>query len=195
MRIIAGKYKNTPIITETSRIKLDVRKIRPTTEKLRAAVFNILPNFFDESHNEVLNGKKVLDVCCGVGSFGLECLSRGAATVSFLDNQRNHLEIVKLNLEKMKCLDQAKIVFGDAQNFKEYGEQYDLIYIDPPYKPLSINKIMANDSFKSCLKENTIIITESSAKLLPERANNDFLLLDQRNYGSSVISFYKLKSL
>ena len=138
----------------------------------------------------MVENKKVLDICCGIGSFGLECLSRGASKVTFIDNQRNHLEIVRLNLEKIQCLNKAKIIFGDIENLKESDDTYDLIYIDPPYKFSSLNKIFQILISNRWINYDSIIITERSSKSQLEDNNIDLLLLDKRVYGSSIISFY-----
>jgi len=190
MRIIAGQYKGHSIITGTRRIKLDAKKIRPTTARLRAAVFNIIPKFFAESHDVVMRNKKVLDICCGIGSFGLEALSRNAEKVSFIDNTRIHLEIVRMNLEKLKALDKAQLILTDAISLSVSAEVYDLVYIDPPYNTSYLNKIITSLITGAWIDKKTMIIIETSSKVKEEKL--DLKLLEKRNYGSSVLSFYSL---
>ncbi|WHQ46465.1 MAG: 16S rRNA (guanine(966)-N(2))-methyltransferase RsmD [Candidatus Midichloria sp.] len=192
MRILAGKYKNRKLITATKNIKLEAKKIRPTTEKLRIAAFNILRNFFGGEHVSVLKDKKVLDLCCGIGSFGIEALSRGASLVTFIDNYYQHLEIVKLNLEKLNCIPNSKVIFANAQNLGVGSEVYDLIYIDPPYKLNVLNKIIESLQKKRWIDKNSLIIVESSKKEVSEKVDDKLTLIDKREYGNSSMSFYRV---
>ncbi|MDJ1257364.1 MAG: 16S rRNA (guanine(966)-N(2))-methyltransferase RsmD [Candidatus Midichloria sp.] len=194
MRIVAGKYKNRKLITATRTIKLEAKKIRPTTEKLRAAVFNILRNFFGDEHVSVLKDKKVLDLCCGIGSFGIEALSREASLVTFIDNYYQHLEIVKLNLEKLDCISNARVVLANAQDLGSSSEIYDLIYIDPPYRLNLLNKIIESLQRGNWLNKNTLIIVESSKKEVREKVDDELTLIDRREYGNSCLSFYRTPS-
>lgn len=189
MRIIAGKYKNRKIITEIKSVKLDKNKIRPTTEKLRAAVFNILPKFFESSHEDVLYGKKVIDLFCGVGSFGLEAISRGALKVTFIDNQRNHLELVKLNLEKIGCSENANLYCKNAINLHESKETYDVVYIDPPYALNITDKVIDKLLDNGWVNENSIIIVESDRRII-NHSNIRIKQIDKRTYNNTAVSFY-----
>ena len=191
MRIITGKYKNRKIITETKYIKLEAKKIRPTTEKLRGAAFNMLSNFFDNEHKCILKNKKVLDLCCGIGSFGLEALSREALLVTFVDNNRSYLEIVKLNLERLNCSNNAKLIFSNAQNLTSCSEHYDLIYIDPPYRLKILRKIIESLLQNNWIQSDTVIIVESSIKENKKISDNLLQLIAQRQYGNSSLSFYR----
>ena len=193
MRIIAGKYKNRKIFTETKHIKLEAKKIRPTTEKLRGTAFNMLINFFDNEHTSILKNKKVLDLCCGTGSFGLEALSREASLVTFVDNNRNHLAIVKLNLEVLNCINNAKLIFSNAQNLPVCSDFYDLIYIDPPYRLNILDKIIESLLQNNWIQNSTIIIIELSTKENQKITNELLQLITQRQYCNCTLLFYRKK--
>lgn len=183
MHIIAGTYKNRQIITRGHGLKHYL--FRPTTSKVRAAVFNILENSPHFPEN-IIHNSNILDIYCGSGSFGLESLSRGASSAAFIDNNRNHLDIVRFNVEKLKIEQNVAYMCLDARNLPCAKQQYNIVYIDPPYNnndaSLTINSLLKND----WLMHNSIIIIEISHKQtlsLPEQ----ILPLDERLYGSTKI--------
>jgi 16S rRNA (guanine966-N2)-methyltransferase len=193
MRIITGQYKNRKIITETKHIKLDAKKIRPTTGKLRAAAFNILQGFFGGSHSSFMKDKRILDLCCGVGSFGLEALSRGAQEVCFVDNQPQHLELVRTTLEQIHSLETATVILANAQNLKKSEKFYDVVYLDPPYRCRVVGQIFDVLVSQQWINHDSILLVEHSAKELQHSLKPQFTLLEQRQYGASMLSYYKMQ--
>lgn len=183
MRITGGIFKNHKIQTKTS-AKFNYR---PTSEKTRLAIFNILDNSPKLPFNTI-TGCVVADIFCGSGSFGLEALSRGAEKVIFVDQSPEQLALAKQNLASLKQADNGIMLRFDVTNLPEAKIKCNVIYIDPPY-----HEDILEQSLKRLVKYNwiapeNIIILESSAEnkfILPK----EFKLLDERSYGKVKLSF------
>ena len=117
MRIIPGEKKEKKIEMPTG------YDIRPTTEKVKEAMFNIIQ--FD------VEGRRALDLFAGTGQLGIEALSRGARECVFVDVSRDSLKLVRENLRR--CGLDAPVIQCDAESFLRRGERFDLIFMDPPY--------------------------------------------------------------
>ncbi|HLF14501.1 MAG TPA: 16S rRNA (guanine(966)-N(2))-methyltransferase RsmD [Bacteroidota bacterium] len=122
MRIIAGTYRGRILPGPVA------EGVRPATDKVRGAIFNILQNRLD------LNGIDVLDLFAGTGSLGFEALSRGAAGVTFVDNDRSAVKVIRENASVLRCADACDIVQADAVGFISRNSGiFGLIFADPPY--------------------------------------------------------------
>lgn len=123
MRIIAGKYKNHPLNAPKG------LATRPTSSKLREAVFNICQHHVDEAN--------FLDVFAGSGAMGIEALSRGAAAAVFIDQSVESFRCIQENLERLKLQALGKVLRGDVwkmfEKLAKEGKRFEIIYIDPPY--------------------------------------------------------------
>jgi 16S rRNA (guanine(966)-N(2))-methyltransferase RsmD len=123
MRIIAGKYKGRRLKT------LDGLHVRPTSDRLRETVFNILA--------PRIVGARFLDLCAGSGAIGIEALSRDAAEVVFIENNRRVHQLISDNLKHCGINSGVRVINRDALTALKYldenGEQFDLMYFDPPY--------------------------------------------------------------
>jgi 16S rRNA (guanine966-N2)-methyltransferase len=129
MRIISGKHKGRRI-----ELPSDVSdNIRPTSDFAREAIFNILTHGKFGLNGHSFIDKQVLDVFCGTGAFGLEALSRGAASVTFIDQSRESIAIAKHNAVRMKESEQAQFIIADATKLSTAKKQFSLIFLDPPY--------------------------------------------------------------
>ena len=153
MRIISG-IKRGKKLKEP-----DNYDIRPTTDMVKESMFNIIQ--FD------IEGRKVLDLFAGTGQLGLECLSRGAREVTFVDQSRESIALVKQNIKG--CGFEARVVQSDSIAFLERGEKFDLILIDPPYATNLIDKALQIINSVDILTESGIIMCESGReKPMPE---------------------------
>ncbi len=122
MRIIAGTLRGRVIISASD------RSIRPTADRAKQTIFDILSNRLDFA------GIGVLDLFAGSGSLGLEAISRGAATVTFVDSSSQSLAILEKNVIALGCKSQSTLYQADAFWFlKNTARTYDLIFVDPPY--------------------------------------------------------------
>ena len=125
MRIITGKFRGRNLFKSDH-----LKSLRPTTDKNREALFNILS--FGRFGFKLIDSK-ILDLCCGSGAIGFEALSRGAKFITFIDNNREHLELVKKNAELLKVESDCEVICADARNLLENKKEFDLICLDPPY--------------------------------------------------------------
>ena len=189
MRIIAGKLKGS-----TLHMPKD-KNTRPLKDLARESIFNLLTH-----SNKILLQLKhsnVLDLYAGTGSFGLECLSRQAKSVYFIEKRKDAVEILKKNIEKLKVKNKIKIFFNDIfelikkQNIFE--SKFDLIFCDPPFKDMNVEKLIELIFNKNLLNKNGIIILHRN-KTTKEKLPNYFKIVDERVYGISKIIFGKLLS-
>jgi 16S rRNA (guanine(966)-N(2))-methyltransferase RsmD len=163
--------------------------LRPTEERVRQALFNILgPNF---------PGSRVLELFCGSGAMGLEALSRGASFVLFSDKDRRCVESAKTHTEQFKFpAEEAEFICSPAErviaSLIRRGESFDLIFMDPPYESdegLGALRLIG-EADKMLLNAGGRLILEHRDKVkVPEREGR-LGLLKQYSYGSSVLSFY-----
>jgi 16S rRNA (guanine966-N2)-methyltransferase len=176
MRIIAGKNRGLSLLTpETS-------QIRPTSDKIRQAVFNML-----QSRN-VVHQARVLDLFCGTGALGLEALSQGADFCLFCDRDKNSLNLAKHNAEKCNVLDQTEFEIITAPTLPlrpDRSQPFDLIFCDPPYHQDLIAPTLIQLKGKNWLQEKSICVCEMDRSEKMPLINGDILL--ERVYGSTRI--------
>ncbi len=182
MRIIAGKAGRIAI-------KVPSAVARPTTDFVRQAVFSIL--------GEKVESARVLDLFAGSGALGLEALSRGAKSCTFVDEHRQAVSVIQENLAKAR-LDGGHAVKSEVATFlKRDAATYDLIFADPPYWKFYGDKDHVTDLLKSGLIPPRLapggwfIAEISSHQKSPEC--EEFSLIDRREYGSSTILLYSKK--
>jgi 16S rRNA (guanine966-N2)-methyltransferase len=181
VRIIAGKFKNQLLVD----FKAD--HIRPTTDRVKESLFNIMMGHFD--------GSRVLDLFAGTGNLGIEALSRGAREVVFVESNPKSVAIIKQNIAKFKIQNDCQIVIKDVPAFlKSYvGEPFDVIIADPPFTEKMAHDVMVAMAQGRSFNESTIISIESQKK---ERIDEDYGTLiryDQRFFGDKTLSFFKAK--
>ena len=189
MRIIAGKFKGITLYAPTD------KKIRPLKDIVRESIFNFLNH-----SNKILfqiEQSNVLDLYSGTGSFGLECLSRQAKSVCFIEKKKDAIEILEKNIEKLKVKNKIKIFFNDIFELIEkqntFKSKFDLIFCDPPFKNTNIEKLIESIFNKNLLNKNGIIILHRR-KTTKEKLPNYFEIVEERTYGISKIIFGKFLS-
>ena len=145
LKVNAGSFKGRRLLENK------FEHIRPTTDKVRQALFTKLQFF--------LPNKKVLDLFCGTGAMGIEAFSRGAEEVDFVDKDQRSVQMTKSNLKNLGI--NAKVSKCDALAFLEKCEKkYDLIILDPPYKSGIYEKVLQKIFEKQILNEEGIIVCE-----------------------------------
>lgn len=179
MRIIGGKYK--------SRVLADFagEKVRPTSDRAKEALFNILAL--------KIYGARVLDLFSGSGALGLESLSRGAKGVVFNDFDKDSLAILKKNLTALKIPvggEEAKVMYSDyTVALESVRGQFDLIFLDPPYRfdygEVALKKIAQ----KGLLSENGIAVYERDRVF--EGVIDGLEKCDERKYGKTYFTFFR----
>jgi 16S rRNA (guanine(966)-N(2))-methyltransferase RsmD len=149
MRIIAGKAKGLPI-------QIPQGEVRPTQDRVREALFNIL--------GPLVENARVLDLFCGSGSVGIEALSRGASSCTFVEKSIEAMDIVKKNARKTGLWDRCKILNSDYKDFirgAKNGDRFDIVFLDPPYSMKIIPDILRLLVSGGLLNKNAKIICES----------------------------------
>ena len=189
MRIIAGRLKGATLHM------LKDKDTRPLKDLARESIFNLLTH--SNKISLQLEQSNILDLYAGTGSFGLECLSRQAISVCFIEKKKDAIEILEKNIEKLKVKNKIKIFFNDIfdliekQNISE--SKFDLIFCDPPFKDTNMEKLIELIFNKNLLNKNGIIILHRS-KATKEKLPNYFEIVDKRTYGISKIIFGKFLS-
>jgi len=186
MRIIGGVFKRVKLFEAFD------KNTRPLKDLVKESILNILEYSQDEKIN--LKNSSVLDLFSGTGSFGLECISRGASKVYFFENYKQSLEILYKNIKKIKCEKKVKVFHESVYNFLKIQElkniKFDLIFLDPPYKEENIKLILENISKIKILKDNGIIVLHRHKKN-QEDLGKEFIVKRTSKYGISKIIFGK----
>ena len=186
MRIVGGDLRGKKILNPVD------KSTRPLKDLVRESIFNILKHSKNESVN--LNKSIVLDLFSGTGSFGIECLSRGADKVVFFENYHKSIEVLINNIEKLNLISKTEIFTENAYNLKKLKKDYknfDLIFIDPPFKDAKINLLLSEiKKLKFCNNKTLIIIHRN--KKIKENLSDKFIILKEKTYGLSKILFGKM---
>tara|TARA_B100001123_G_C15223717_1_gene992334 strand:+ start:324 stop:887 length:564 start_codon:yes stop_codon:yes gene_type:complete len=186
MRIIGGKLKGSTLYLPKN------KDTRPLKDMVRESIFNLLKH-----SNKVLfevEKSSVLDLYSGTGSFGLECLSRQAKNVIFVEKEKDSIHILQKNIEKLKLESKTKIIFDDINKVtiekKILHLKFDLIFCDPPFKNKDIVKLIDLISNSKLLKKNGIFVLHRNKKT-NEIFPSFFNIIEERIYGISKIIFAK----
>ena len=184
MRIISGDLRGSALYVTKD------KTTRPLKDMVRESIFNLLIHSNKISFQ--LARSNVLDLYAGTGSFGLECLSRQAKNVYFVENEKFAFKTLKKNIEKLRLEKKTKIFFNDVFSIiKEKNicqSKFDLIFSDPPYKNTNIETLIELIFSRNLLKKNGIIILHRN-KTAQEKLPNFFKIIDRRVYGMSKIIF------
>ena len=179
MRIIGGRLKGRRL----ARVK---GQIRPTADRVREAIFNIL--------GPDVNDTQVLDLFAGTGALGIEALSRGARNAVFVENHPSALQVLQRNLAQCGLTEVCRVLPLPASKaltrLAASGERFSLIFLDPPYGygiPDTLLPVLAQ---KNLLAPNGRIIVEHSRLEDLAAAYQNLVRHDQRRYGATLVSFY-----
>ena len=183
MRIIAGKFKGKKLIEPSD------KKTRPLKDLVKESLFNVIKH--SNKFSIDLKNSSVLDLFAGVGSFGLEALSRGAKSVIFVDNYSNVLNILEKNITNLNLKKKSNILKEDLLNdfsFKNLNQKFDIIYLDPPFKENNIIPLISEIKDSKILKSNGLVI------LHRHKDENDdfsdvFKIIEEKKYRISKIIF------
>ncbi len=175
LRIISGKQRGL-------QLKVPPNDVRPTTDFVREAIFSML---FDVSNLEVL------DLYSGSGALGIECFSRGAKRITFVENSRDVLNIIKKNISLLKDCNNTSVVSGDAIDFlKRTQQRFDLIFVDPPYATSPYTDILTIIKSRDLLNQGGTIVFEMESKKEVE-AIEGFEVVKNRKYGITRVMFFQ----
>lgn len=178
MRVVAGRFGGRTLKGPSH------QGLRPTSDRVREAVFNILGNR--------VSGARVLDLFAGTGGLGIEAASRGAASVVFVEADRRALTLLRTNLTQLG-LESATVIAGDVftvlPRLAENDERFSLILADPPYQTGAAQRVLAFLAGKPILTEHGLLVLESRASeeiSLPAGLRR----IDRRTYGDTAVDFY-----
>ena len=184
MRIIAGKYKGHSLAAPAG------KNTRPTTDRTRESIFNILANLVD------IEGLRILDLFAGSGAMGLEALSRGAGFCLFIDNNSRARAIIRQNVEKLNATGSTKLFRRDATQMGKIGTMmpFDVALLDPPYGkelgPRAVTSLLDG----GWLVDNGLVVLEERLKDFPIQLER-LTLLSERQYGDTKIGFFRYRRI
>jgi 16S rRNA (guanine966-N2)-methyltransferase len=174
MRVIAGTHGGRELIAPKGRVT------RPTSDRVREALFSILGDVTD---------LKVLDLFAGSGALGIEALSRGAQSATVVDSGRAAVAAIRRNLEALAL--EAEVIPQPATRFLQSasrdGRQYDLVFLDPPYRHASTLGRELTSALTPILAPDARVVAESDRR---SPLGLGLSLLDERRYGDTLIQIY-----
>ena len=188
MRISAGQFKGRKIGAKRLFAKKQGRDdLRPTSAKVREAIFDILRG--------ELEGASFLDLYAGTGTVGIEAASRGAGSVVFIEAVRSRATAIQSVIDKLGLSSQAD-VYGEAaevflQRISRSGESFDIIFVDPPYASGETGNILLLISEYGILHAQGTALCEHAAKLKPPEAAGNLKLKKQYKYGDTLLALYR----
>jgi len=181
LRIIGGKYKGRKLRSVKG------TKTRPTAERTREAIFNII--VFQ------VPGAAVLDLFAGTGAFGLEALSRGARSAVFIDSSSQSISVLRQNLAGLHHQSPTKVIRWDLSRnlncLKLSAPAIDLVFMDPPYNKNLIRPTLNHLHSSQCLTDNARIIVEHSHREAVLADQLPFEVVDRRKYGKTLVTFFE----
>lgn len=179
MRVISGIRRGAKLITR------DDDGVRPTTDRVKESMFNLIQEF--------LPFGSVLDLFAGSGALGIEALSRGAAECVFVDSSAESLDIVRKNSDNLKFSQNAEFILSDAVSYlKKCDKQFDLIFLDPPYNKGFIAPVMELLYENNLLSEDGVVVAESdNTDALPDFSG--FEIHKKKKYGRTFVTLYVKK--
>ncbi len=184
IRITGGKFKRKNLFTIS-------KFVRPTSSIKREAFFSIVESYGMKNSYNYFNKKTFLDLFAGIGTMGLEAISRGINKVIFYENNQTVIKILEKNCQHICAKNQYEIIREDLENsnieidFKDIS----VIYIDPPYNKYNIDKLLL--ILQNKINKQTIIGVENSTEdsfMIPKKLN----LFKEKRYGKTNLSILKL---
>ena len=187
IRIISGNHYGRTLLTPPG------KKVRPTNNRARTALFNILGPW--------IRNKRVLELYAGAGSIGFECLSRGAEHVTFVENAQAAIKCLKKNAALLGEESNVSIIKYNVKKYintlDETINNFDFIFADPPYKDANTFELLNLIAESSAAHDDSIVVFEYSAKYKTENDDvpKEWLCYKTSKYGKAMFSFFRKKSL
>lgn len=183
MRIVAGKFRGRALATP------DHDGLRPTSDRVREAVFNILTHGIDDFS---IHGARVIDLFAGTGALGLEALSRGASYCLFVEESAEARALIRRNVEAFALTGETRVFRRDACNLgpASKSDRYALAFLDPPYGQGLGEKALAGLSLGGWLAPGAVSVLEERADVMVV-APPGFTALDVRRWGDTQAHFFR----
>lgn len=185
MRVIAGICRGKKLSVPTG------VTTRPTSDRVKEALFSILSSRIDFA------GIRVLDICAGTGSLGIESLSRGAASCCFIESNQAVKSILEKNILVTHSQDRSEVVAMDAVKALRYiagrGPVYDLAFFDPPYDSELYLRVPESLDSPDLLKPDAILVVECSVRNPLQESYGRLKRFDRRVYGETALELFTLE--
>ncbi len=176
MRVITGIARGRRLIT------LEGNDVRPTTDKVKEAIFSSIQ--FD------IEGRRILDLFAGSGQLGIEALSRGADSATFIDLNTEAVSIIRKNLESTGLSDNAKVLRADFFSFcASTRDTFDVAFLDPPYREDLLTRALS--VVQNVMSDYGIIICEHPTDIDLPQTVGEFNCYKKSKYGKIAVSFYR----
>jgi len=176
MRVITGSVRGRKLKEPAG------KDIRPTTDKVKESVFNII--------QFRVPGARVLDLFAGTGQMGIEALSRGAAEAVFVDRSREAVKLVRDNLAATGLADRARVVNADSLAYLKSGGKFDVVYMDPPYEGDTLDRALAEAAAVDILRESGIILCECEREKTLAAPGKGYEQIGEYRYGRiKIVAF------
>ena len=186
MRIIGGNLRGKKILMPVD------KNTRPLRDLVKESIFNLLVH--SKKIKFEIQNSQVLDLFSGSGSFGLECISRGANRVTFFENYDKAIKVLRTNINTLNATSNTKIIekncFDYFESLTKSDYKYNLIFLDPPYRERKINFLIDIIKKKEILQKDGLLIIHRHKKD-DIKISDTLKRLDDRNYGISKIIFGK----
>lgn len=183
--IVAGDWRGRKIRVP------DSRDVRPSTNRVRAACFNIIESIWLKSGREQRwEDAKVLDLFAGSGALGLEALSRGAQTCTFVESARGHAKVIAENIKGLGCEKSAVLLNTKLEEWWPQAEQrFDVVFADPPYDFVGWGALLQRLQSAKCLESSAVLCLESRAGVVIE-PQSGLIAHSTRTMGPAQISIF-----
>ena len=184
MRIISGKLKGQSLFFLKSLVT------RPLKDSVKENIFNVL------SHSNLIKvdliNSNVLDIYSGVGSFGIECISRGANKITFVEKNEETFQILNKNIENLSLQNKTNVVVNEIENFlcNEISKKYDIIFLDPPFAKDTFIEVLRSIHKQKIYKKNHVVILHREKKT-KDSLDEIIEPIVVKQYGRSKIIFGK----
>lgn len=193
MRIISGTAKGRKILSPKNEGRItakgEIKATRPTLDRVKESMFNILGH---KVYDAV-----VLDMFAGTGSLGLECASRGANKIVFLERFKETYDILLENVNNLGFTSVSKVYMKDSYEFikslASSGEKFDIIFVDPPYLNHMVDRAVKLIAEFDLLNADGVIVTKYDKEEPIFRPEEKYELVDERKYGNTIIAFYQCR--
>ena len=181
MQVITGKYRARKLVSVPS------ESTRPTLARVKESIFNLLQT--------EIEGRVVLDLFAGSGAFGVECISRGASSVYFVDNNPEAVSVIRQNTRNMT--EEFHIVCSDFSNaldvFAKKGIVFDLIFLDPPYKSSFSAEAIDKIHRLNLLSDGGLLVVEHEGKNDLQKLPECYIMEKSRKYGIAYVDIFRNK--
>jgi 16S rRNA (guanine966-N2)-methyltransferase len=181
VRVISGQAKGRPLKAVPG------NTTRPTTDKVKEALFSIIGPYFD--------GDRVLDLFAGTGGLAIEALSRGAGSAVFVDANQRSIEVVRRNLDATKLGDRAEVYRSDARKavkaLEKKGQPFDLLFLDPPYAVTDCDAILQDLADRGLVADQAVAVVEHSTDVSYPEEFGGYRRKRHAVYGETALSVYR----